>query len=52
MKEDKPIDIRERIVITLVIFLIQMIKPWEYSHQFTKFWDELKENLTNKSNPQ
>lgn len=37
------LNLRERVVLILVIFLIQMIKPWEYSHQFTKFWDELKE---------
>jgi|GEM_PF-5768836 len=34
--------LREKIVLILVVFLIQMIKPWEYDHQFTKFWDELK----------
>ncbi len=33
---------REKFVIVLVIFLIQMVKPWEYDHQFTKFWEELK----------
>lgn len=42
---EQPISKRHKIVITLVVFLIQMIEPWEYSHQFTKFWDELKENL-------
>ncbi len=36
------LSIRERIVVVLVVFLIQVIKPWEYDHQFTKFWDELK----------
>ena len=41
--ESKKISTREKIVIVLVIFIIQMVKPWEYDHQFTKFWDELKE---------
>jgi hypothetical protein len=37
--------VREKIVTTLTIFLIQMIHPWEYSHQYDKFWQELKEQL-------
>lgn len=41
-KEDK-LTIRENIVLKLVIFLIQMIHPWEYSHQYQKFWDEIKD---------
>lgn len=48
MKEEKIISIREKIVVTLVVFLIQMIKPWEYSHQFTKFWEDLKEQINAK----
>ena len=47
-KDEKPyFTIRERMVITLTIFIIQMIKPWEYDHQFTKFWDEIKSLLSN-----
>lgn len=40
-----PLSIRERIIVTLVIFIIQMLKPWEYDHQFTKFWDEIKSQI-------
>lgn len=43
MEKENKLNIREKIVLVLVIFLIQMIKPWEYSHQFTKFWEEIKE---------
>lgn len=39
---------REKLVIILVIFLVQMLKPWEYSHQFTKFWEEIKETMNEK----
>ena len=43
--ESATISRREKIVIILVLFLVKMIKPWEYDHQFTKFWDEIKANL-------
>ena len=45
MKEEKKLGVREKITIILVVFVIQMIKPWEYDHQFTKFWEELKEQV-------
>jgi len=37
---------REKVVVTLVVFLIQMIKPWQYDHQFKAFWEELKSIIT------
>lgn len=43
--EKTPVSTREKLVIILVVFLIKMLKPWEYDHQFTKFWEEIKENL-------
>lgn len=39
MKE--PLTIREKIVIRLVIFLIQMIKPFDYEHEFTAFFKDI-----------
>lgn len=36
------LSIRERIILILVLFIIQMLKPWRYEHQFIKFWDEIK----------
>jgi hypothetical protein len=45
-KEKTPLTIRERIVFVLVLFLIRMIKPWQYDHQFDNFWAELK-NVAN-----
>ncbi len=45
-KETTPITAREKIVIILVVFLIKMLKPWQFDHQFTKFWEEIKSNLS------
>ena len=45
-KEEQKINVREKIVIILVVFIIKMIKPWEYDHQFKNFWDELKEQIS------
>lgn len=42
-RKEQPLTIRERLAFTLTIFLIQMIHPFEYSHQYKKFWEELKE---------
>jgi len=42
------ITIREKLVIVLCVFMIQMVKPWEYSHQFNKFWEEIKEIINQK----
>ena len=40
---EKEITTREKIVIRLVIFLVQMLKPFEYDHQFKEFFNEVKE---------
>lgn len=45
MKKEERLTIREKIALKLTIFLIQMVHPWEYSHQFQKFWDDIKETL-------
>jgi len=50
MSSDK-VSVREKLIITLVIFLIQMLKPWEYSHQFTTFWDEIKQIFNTVKEP-
>ena len=43
--ESAPITTREKLVVVLVVFLIKMLKPWEYDHQFKEFWSEIKDNL-------
>lgn len=45
---EKEITIKEKLVVILVIFLIKMIKPWQYDHQFDKFWSEIKEAINPK----
>lgn len=42
---NEKITVRERLTIVLVIFLVKMIKPWQYDHQFDKFWNEIKESI-------
>ncbi len=41
----KPISAREKVVLVLAVFLIKMLKPWEFDHQFKNFWDEIKEAI-------
>ena len=42
---EKHISTKEKIVILFTIFLIRMLKPWEYDHQFTEFFKEVKEAM-------
>ncbi len=42
--------IREKIVIRLILFLIQMLKPYEYDHMFDKYYSEMKELIGLKPN--
>lgn len=37
------ITIREKIVIRLVLFVIQLLNPYEYEHQFKGYFNEMKE---------
>jgi len=47
MEDKKQFNWREKFVVVLVVFLIQMIKPWQYDHQFKEFWQELKDIIKN-----
>ena len=40
--EKTTLNFKEKMVLVLVIFLIKMIKPWQYDHQFDHFWADLK----------
>jgi hypothetical protein len=44
-QSEKEINTREKVVVMLTLFLIQMIHPWEYSHQYEKFWAEIKDAM-------
>lgn len=45
---EKPIPVRMRLVIVLTLFLIKMIAPWQYDHQFKEFWAEVKAAIRSK----
>jgi hypothetical protein len=34
---------RERLVVWLILWLIEILQPWEYSHQQTEFINEIKQ---------
>ncbi len=38
----KPLTVREKMVIALVLLLIKMLKPWEYDHMYTETFIDLK----------
>lgn len=41
----EPLTIREKIAIQFILVVIQVLSPWEYSHQFSEFWEEIKKQL-------
>ena len=43
LQETKPISAREKIVVVLVLFLIKILKPWEYDHQYDKYFASIVE---------
>ena len=49
-KSKEPLSIREKIVIKLVMFLIQVIEPYEYEHQFSNHFKEMDTLIKGKFN--
>jgi hypothetical protein len=45
---DKPLTIRERLTIALLILIIKVIKPFSWGHEFDKAFKDVEE-LLNKS---
>lgn len=41
-QQDKPLSIREKLTIHLLILLIKVIKPFAWNHELTNSLDELK----------
>lgn len=39
--ENKDFNTRERLTIVLVLFLINLLKPWKYSHEQEKFMNDI-----------
>lgn len=46
---NKNLTIREKVVIRLILFLIQVVKPYEYEYQFKEWFTEMKEQLNEES---
>jgi hypothetical protein len=46
--QENQVSVKEKLVILLVIFLVKILKPWEYDHQFTSFFDEIKSAMNEK----
>lgn len=44
-KVEQPLNIRERLAVKFLMIIIQLLAPWEYSHQFDKMWNDIKRDL-------
>lgn len=44
-QRNRPLSKRERIAIRLLLFLIGLIAPWQYDHQFKETLEALKKEL-------
>jgi len=44
-KVDKPIGVREAIVIKLIMFLIKVLHPYDWEHEFTDLYKEIAEGI-------
>ena len=42
-KRAESLSVRERITVILVMFLVQLIAPYQYEHQFKPIFDDIKE---------
>ncbi len=40
---EQPLTIREKIVVRLVLFVIQMLEPYKYEHQFKEWTADIRE---------
>jgi len=41
-KDKNDLKAREVLVVYLVLFVIQILKPWQYGHEQKEFFEELK----------
>ena len=44
-QRDRPLSKRERIAIRLLLFIIALLAPWQYDHQFKSVLEDLKKEL-------
>lgn len=45
-QQNKPLNVREKMAIFLVIMLIKVIKPFEWAHEIDKALAEVKDCMT------
>jgi len=44
-QRDRNLSKRERIAVRLLLFVVQLIAPWQYDHQFKETLEALKKEL-------
>lgn len=44
-QREKQLSKRERIAIRILLFLVALIAPWQYDHQFKEVLSDLKKEL-------
>lgn len=44
-KSTDPLTIREKLAIKFLMIVVQLLAPWEYSHQFDAMWSDIKKDL-------
>ncbi len=49
-KMNENLTIKERLVVRLVMFLIKMIEPYEYEHQFKELYEDISTISNEKIN--
>ena len=40
-----PLSLREKLAIKFLMIIVQLLAPWEYSHQYDKTWADIKSDL-------
>ena len=45
---EDPLTIREKIVVRLVLFVIQMLEPYQYEHQFKEWAADMRALIVSK----
>ncbi len=40
---------KERLVVKLIMFVIKMLEPYEYEHQFKAFYEDISKEVNSKS---
>lgn len=49
LQEDKPLSVRERITIHLLFLMLHIVKPSEYSHEWSQCEEDIRKEMEKKS---